>query len=98
MVQIDAPYSVASFLQRMGRTGRRKGQRSNMLFLATSESGLLRAASLIDLWKRHFVEAATPPDAPLQVLAQQMLAQVLEDPGLSPRQLLSRVARFCAAS
>lgn len=97
VVQLDAPYSVASFLQRMGRTGRRKGQRSNMLYLATTEQGLVRGASLIDLWLRDFVEDARPPREPLQILAQQMLAQVLEDPGLSKRQLLGRVDAFCRA-
>jgi len=34
IIQIDAPHSVASFLQRLGRTGRRSGTRRNCLFLA----------------------------------------------------------------
>ena len=34
VLQIDSPPSVASFLQRMGRTGRRTGTTSNCLFLA----------------------------------------------------------------
>ncbi|MFB6352289.1 MAG: DEAD/DEAH box helicase [Bradymonadaceae bacterium] len=94
VVQIDAPYSVASFLQRMGRTGRREGQRSNCLFLATSEAGLVRAAALIDLWKRGFVEDARPPSAPYQILAQQILACVLERPGLATEELMEAVDPF----
>src|SRR5690606_19297113 len=34
VIQIDAPYTVASFLQRIGRTGRRSGSSRNCLFLA----------------------------------------------------------------
>ena len=48
VIQIDAPATVSSFLQRMGRTGRRPGRPSNCLFLATSDEGLLRAAALLD--------------------------------------------------
>ena len=36
VIQIDAPATVSSFLQRMGRTGRRAAP-SNCLFLATSD-------------------------------------------------------------
>ncbi|MFZ6186189.1 helicase-related protein, partial [Nannocystis pusilla] len=36
VLQIDSPPRVASFLQRMGRTGRRTGTAPNCTFLATS--------------------------------------------------------------
>jgi ATP-dependent Lhr-like helicase len=49
VIQIDSPTTVASFLQRIGRTGRRPGTRRNCLFLATSEDALLQAAALIQL-------------------------------------------------
>jgi ATP-dependent helicase Lhr and Lhr-like helicase len=41
VIQVAAPPSVASFLQRMGRSGRRAGTVRNFLFLATSETDLL---------------------------------------------------------
>ena len=47
VIQIDAPPTVSSFLQRMGRTGRRSGTKRNCLFLATSDDALLQAAALI---------------------------------------------------
>ena len=52
VIQIDAPGTVSSFLQRMGRTGRRADATRNCLFLATNYDGLLRGAALIDLWKQ----------------------------------------------
>jgi ATP-dependent Lhr-like helicase len=82
VIQIDAPGTVSSFLQRMGRTGRRSGTTRNCLFLTTSDEGLLRAAGLIDLWASGFVEPATPPPEPLHILAQQLLALALQERGI----------------
>ncbi len=81
VIQIDAPFSVASFLQRMGRTGRRPGTTPNMLMLATERQGLARGAAILELWKRGYVEPAIPPAHPYHILAQQMLARSLECPG-----------------
>src|SRR5690606_19153946 len=47
VVQIDAPPSVASFLQRLGRTGRRPGASNNMLFLATREDAFLQTLGML---------------------------------------------------
>jgi ATP-dependent Lhr-like helicase len=69
VIQIDAPPTVSSFLQRMCRTGRRHGTTRNCLLLATSDEGLLRAAGLIELWRSGFVEPAIPSPSPLHILA-----------------------------
>jgi ATP-dependent Lhr-like helicase len=82
VIQIDAPATVSSFLQRMGRTGRRSGTERNCLFLATSDTALLRAAALIDLWASGFVEPVTAPPLPLHVLAQQIMALALQEHGV----------------
>lgn len=82
VIQIDAPGAVSSFLQRMGRTGRRPGTARNCLFLATSDEGLLRAAGLIALWERGYVEPAVPPTVPAHILAQQLMALALQERGI----------------
>lgn len=79
VVQIDAPNSVSSFLQRLGRTGRRAGAQRNMLFLATTEMGLVQCAALLDLWGRGFVEPVEPPSTPWHIAAQQFLALALQE-------------------
>jgi ATP-dependent helicase Lhr and Lhr-like helicase len=79
VVQIDAPSSVASFLQRLGRTGRRPGSRRNCLFLATDTGGLLSAAALLLLWSRGWVEPVTAPPQPRHIVAQQVLALCLQE-------------------
>lgn len=79
VIQIDAPRTVASFLQRLGRTGRRPGTRRNTLFLATSSDALLETAGLLLLWKQGFVEPITPPPHPRHLTAQQLLALALQE-------------------
>jgi Lhr-like helicase len=70
VIQVDAPGTVASFLQRIGRTGRRAGTQRNCLFLATSDDARLRAAAVVQLWSEGFVEPVLPPPAPFHILAQ----------------------------
>ena len=47
VIQIDAPVAVASFLQRLGRTGRRAGTLRNYLFLTTTPESLMQASQFI---------------------------------------------------
>ena len=83
VIQVDAPGTVSSFLQRMGRTGRRPGTRRNYLFLTTSRDAHLLACGLVRLWARGFVEPVVPPASPFHILAQQILALTLQNDGLS---------------
>ncbi len=85
VLQIDAPAKVASFLQRLGRTGRRTGTTSNTTFLTTTPSALLRAAGLLVLWAEGHVEPVRPPAYPAHVLTQQMLALTLQERGIYRR-------------
>lgn len=79
VIQIDAPRTVSSFLQRLGRTGRRPGTARNALFLASDPNGLLGAAALLLLWKRGFVENVVAPPHPRHLAAQQLLALALQE-------------------
>jgi ATP-dependent Lhr-like helicase len=82
VIQIDAPSTVSSFLQRMGRSGRRAGSARNCLFLATSESAFLQAAGIVRLWADGWVEPVVPPPEPLHLFAQQVMALILQERGL----------------
>ncbi|WP_328934067.1 MULTISPECIES: DEAD/DEAH box helicase [unclassified Streptomyces] len=79
VIQIDAPATVASFLQRLGRTGRRSGSTRNCLFLTVDEDGLIAATALLLLWSRGWVEPVVPPPEPRHIVAQQVLALCLQE-------------------
>ncbi|WP_130799644.1 DEAD/DEAH box helicase [Streptomyces otsuchiensis] len=79
VIQIDAPSSVASFLQRLGRSGRRQGSTRNCLFLALDEDGLLAAAGLLLTWSQGWVEPVVAPPEPRHIVAQQLLALCLQE-------------------
>lgn len=82
VIQIDCPFTVASFLQRMGRTGRRPGSVRNCLFLTTNGPALLQATALVALAEQGFVEPVEPPVEPFHVLAQQLMAVTLQESGI----------------
>ena len=79
VIQVNAPLTVAAFLQRLGRSGRRTGTRRNCLFLALGEDELLLAAGLLLAWSRGFVEPVTAPPSPRHITAQQLLALCLQE-------------------
>ena len=82
VIQIDSPRTVSSFLQRMGRTGRRAGTTRNCLFLATKEESLIQAAGLIELWSQGYIEPIVPPPLPYHILSQQLMALALQESGV----------------
>ncbi|WP_068057224.1 DEAD/DEAH box helicase [Nocardia xishanensis] len=85
VIQIDSPTTVASFLQRTGRTGRRADSTRNCLFLATTDDALVQAAGLLLLWGRGWIEPITPPPEPRHLVAQQLLAVTLQHHSIGDR-------------
>jgi ATP-dependent helicase Lhr and Lhr-like helicase len=83
VIQIDAPATVSSFLQRIGRTGRRAGTSRNCLFLVTKKEAFLQAAALMQLWSEGYVEPIEPPPLPLHIFAQQIMALALQEDGIT---------------
>ncbi|MCA9524663.1 MAG: DEAD/DEAH box helicase [Myxococcales bacterium] len=78
VIQLGAPSTVASFLQRMGRTGRRPGTRPGTLLITFDDAGLLKAAALLMAWRVGYVEDVRCPPAPWHILVQQALATLLQ--------------------
>lgn len=85
VIQIDAPATVASFLQRLGRTGRRAGTTRNCLFLATRPETLIATVALASLWQDGYVEPIRPPRQPWHILSQQVMALCLQKRDLGRR-------------
>ncbi len=85
VIQVNDPPSVASFLQRTGRTGRRPGSSRNCLFLALGTGPLLWAAGLLHLWGQGYVEPVVAPPEPRHIVAQQLLALCLQEHRIGSR-------------
>lgn len=83
VVQVGAPPSVASFLQRMGRTGRRPGTTRNCLFLAITDEEFLADLAIVLLWREGMIEPLTPPALPAHIYAQQVMALTLQEGGIT---------------
>ena len=87
VLQIDSPGSVASFLQRMGRTGRRDGTTANCTFLTTTPAATVQAAALLHLHTRGYVEPVFPSRRASHILAHQILALAIQHRGITPGDL-----------
>jgi ATP-dependent Lhr-like helicase len=79
VIQINTPPSVASFLQRLGRTGRRSGNTRNCLFLAINKGSVAWSAGLLLKWSQGYVEPVIAPPEPRHIVAQQLLALCLQN-------------------
>ncbi|TVQ93962.1 MAG: DEAD/DEAH box helicase, partial [Deltaproteobacteria bacterium] len=83
VLQAEAPDTVGSFLQRMGRTGRRAGQAANTTFFCTSPDAVLQAMALIQLARQGWVESVEVNDRCWPVLVHQLLAMALASNGVT---------------
>lgn len=77
VAQDGAPSGPASYLQRVGRSGRRSGLR-RMLFTAGSPDDLLQILAVLARVRRGSLEAASARRGARLVLGQQALALVLD--------------------
>jgi ATP-dependent Lhr-like helicase len=73
--QIGSPRAITTFLQRIGRSGHALGRTSKGRLFATSRDELVECAALIRALRRGVLDTVEPPVAPLDVLAQQIVAE-----------------------
>ncbi|MCK1578692.1 DEAD/DEAH box helicase [Bradyrhizobium sp. 168] len=83
VIQVGTPPSVSSFLQRMGRSGRRTGTVRNFLFLSTNDSEFLLNLGIARLSQTGFVEHVESPALPAHLYAQQVMALALQENGIA---------------
>ena len=76
VIQVEAPPSIASGLQRIGRAGHSVGETSKGIVFPKYRGDLLSAAAASKEMLTGHVEASAYPRNPLDVLAQQVVAMV----------------------
>ena len=104
ILQNDAPNSVSSFLQRLGRSGRR-GQPPEMMMVFREEEplpnaplpqlipwGLIRAIAIVQLYiEERFIEPPSSKKQPFSLLFHQTLSTLAASGELSAARLAERV-------
>lgn len=104
IVQIESPRSVSSFLQRLGRSGRR-GEPPEMFMIFREEDPLpdtplpqlipwelIRAIAIIQLYiEERFIEPPATKNLPFSLLFQQTLSVLASSGELSPKALADRI-------
>jgi ATP-dependent Lhr-like helicase len=80
VVQIEAPPSVASGLQRIGRAGHQAGAVSEGIIFPKFRGDLVACAAVAKAMHDGAVESTRYPRNPLDVLAQQLVAIAASDP------------------
>ncbi|MBR6323237.1 MAG: ATP-dependent helicase, partial [Lachnospiraceae bacterium] len=107
--QIDAPFTVSGFLQRMGRTGRR-GDPSEMWFVMREEHPesramlpelfpwyLIQGIALVQLYvEERFVEPPVTDRFPYSLLYHQTMSTLASSGEMTPAELASRVLPLAA--
>lgn len=104
IVQIESPHSVSSFLQRLGRSGRR-GEPPEMFMIFREEDPLpdtplpqlipwelIRAIAIIQLYiEERFIEPPATKILPFSLLFQQTLSVLASSGELAPKALADRI-------
>src|SRR6058998_79828 len=76
VVQVQSPRTVAAALQRVGRAGHLLSRVSKGRIVVTRGEELLEAAAVVRSIHERHLDRVVMPDAPLDVLAQQIVAAV----------------------
>ncbi len=74
VVQLGSPRSIATALQRIGRSGHWIGAMPQGVLYATTRDELLECAALVRSLRGGAMDALPIPSAPLDILAQQIVA------------------------
>jgi ATP-dependent Lhr-like helicase len=76
VIQIGSPRSIATFLQRIGRSGHALGLTPKGRLFALTRDELLECMGLVRAIKAGRLDAVPIPVAPLDILAQQIVAEL----------------------
>ena len=91
VVQIDATHSIASLIQRVGRSGRKEGESSNLYLYATNEWSLLQSIACWLLYKEGFIEPPQKNEKPYDILVHQALSITKGHSGIRLTELINQL-------
>jgi ATP-dependent helicase Lhr and Lhr-like helicase len=91
VVQIDATHSISSLIQRVGRSGRKDGESSNLFLYATNKWSLLQSIACWLLYKANFIEPPEKNERPYDILVHQALSITKSHSGILLIELLKQL-------
>src|SRR4051794_2798795 len=93
--QIGSPHSIATFLQRVGRANHHLTGVPQGVMYPTTRDELVECAALLGAVSRGRLDALHPPEQPLDILAQQVVAETAArgDDGVAEDELFELVTR-----
>jgi ATP-dependent helicase Lhr and Lhr-like helicase len=93
--QIGSPHSIATFLQRVGRANHHRTGVPRGVMYPTTRDELVECAALLAAVKRGRLDALHPPQQPLDILAQQIVAETAArgDDGIADDELFGLITR-----
>ena len=103
VIQIGSPRAVSTFVQRSGRAGHALGRAAKARLVPLTRDELIEALALFRAVRRGRLDALAVPEAPLDILAQHVVAAAAAEPwdetalfelltGAWPYRRLSRAA------
>ncbi len=91
IVQIDATHSIASLIQRLGRSGRKEGASSNLQLYATNKWSLLQSIACWLLYQEGFIEPPQKNERPYDILVHQALSITKGRSGIELKDLIDQL-------
>ncbi len=73
--QLESPRSITTFLQRVGRSGHALGLTPKGVLFPMTRDELIECAALVRAVRKGRLDRVYPPEAPLDILAQQIVAE-----------------------
>lgn len=98
VIQDSSPRTVSSFLQRMGRTGRREGTISWFVFLPKSQEDLLLSVAILSLSIDSWVESLKVNKKSYSIYAHQIIMIVFSHFGILTDEIYSTLKKVYAFS
>lgn len=91
VIQIDATHSVASLIQRVGRSGRKEGETGKLFLYATDRWSLLQSLACWELYREGFIDPPQSVAKPFDILLHQTLSIVKGHSGIGQIDLIEQL-------
>jgi len=93
VVQVDATHSIASLIQRIGRSGRKEGAVSKLFLYVTSPWSLLQSLACWLLYKEGFIEPPSETGSSFDILLHQALSITKGHSGIKRTELSTQLSQ-----